>query len=42
MKIRQATKADALEIEHVHIDAFGKRKVPVATLAKDSLNGIAG
>jgi putative acetyltransferase len=41
MKIRQATIADAFEIEHVHKDAFGEAEGPVvATLAKELLNGI--
>jgi predicted N-acetyltransferase YhbS len=41
MKIRQATIADAFEIERVHRDAFGEAEGPVvATLAKELLNGI--
>jgi putative acetyltransferase len=41
MKIRQATIADASEIERVHRDAFGEAEGPVvATLAKELLNGI--
>ena len=42
MKIRQATIADAFEIENVHRDAFGEAEGPVvAKLAKELLNGIA-